>query len=341
MASSMTTPDDTTFRALVTRETEPGRFESRLEERRLGDLPPGEVTIDVRYSSINYKDVLVASGHRGITKRYPHTPGIDAAGVVVASSDANVPIGREAVVLGYDLGMNTPGGYGERIRVPSRWVLSKPDALTLREAMQHGTAGLTASLSVRALLEGGLRPEAGEVVVTGASGGVGAIAVAMLAKLGFRVVAVARRPEATEPLLALGAAGVVTPSEVMASGGKPMVKERWAGGVDTVGGELLFEIVKSLRYGAAVTACGMAAGPSFAGNVFPFILRGARLIGIDSVELEHDRKQAALDALGTTLRIDGLDRIAPEIALDALPSALESRSLGTNPRFGRTLVRLS
>lgn len=328
-----------TFRALVTRETEPGEFVSTIETRREDELPAGDVTIDVRWSSVNYKDVLVASGHKGITRRYPHTPGIDAAGVVVASGDASIAVGDEVVVIGYDLGMNTAGGFAERVRVPAAWVLRPPRGLSLREIMQHGTAGLTAALSVDALLDAGTAPDGGDVLVTGASGGVGSIATAMLAKHGFRVVAVSRNPEAVGHLTGLGAAEVITPDVLATSGGKPMAKERWAAAIDTVGGELLFEIVKATRYGGAIAACGMASGVTFTGNVYPFILRGVSLLGVDSVELPHAAKQHALDALARRHRIDALDRIAQETTLEALPDVLAS--LRGRSMLGRYVVRVA
>lgn len=335
----MTSPISDSFRALVARETSPGTFETALETRSNDELPAGEVTIAVAYSSLNYKDMLVATGHRGITKRYPHTPGIDAAGVVVESSDASVTVGSNVAVVGYDLGMNTSGGLAQRIRVPASWVLSLPPGLDARAAMAHGTAGVTASLSVRALLDAGVTKDDGEVLVTGASGGVGAIAVAILSKLGFRVVAVSRRSEATELLRAIGAVDVVAPETAITGAGKPMGKERWAAAVDTVGGELLFEVVKSLRYGGAVAACGMAGGNTFTGNVFPFILRGARLLGVDSVELPRPRKQAALDALAATFRIESLDRIATEIPLADAPKGIADLRAGRV--LGRVLVRVA
>lgn len=329
----------TTFRALVTRELEPGRHGCSIETRSLDDLPPGEITISVEYSSLNYKDMLSATGHKGITRRYPHTPGIDAAGTVVASSEPSIPVGSKVVVIGYDLGMNTPGGFGGMIRVPARWVLERPSALTARASMQFGTAGLTAALCVDALLADGLVRERGDVLITGASGGVGSIATAILAKHGFRVVAVSRKAEARDFLLALGAAEVVTPDEVTTSQGKPLAKERWAAAVDTVGGELLFEILKATRYGGSVAACGMSAGVEFRGNVYPFILRGVHLLGVDSVELPRDRKQAALHRLASEHAIDSLDRIATEISLDELPLAIES--VRTSTMIGRRVVRLA
>lgn len=311
------------FRALVTSEVD-GAYVSTIETKTTDALVDGDILIAVSHSSVNYKDMLSASGNKGVTRHYPHTPGIDAAGVVIESSEPSLPIGTDVAVIGFDLGMNTPGGFAERIRVPASWVLRLPVGLSPREAMQYGTAGLTASLCVEALERAGIEPSQGDVLVTGASGGVGSFAVALLAKRGFRVFAASRKPEAEEFLRSLGAAEIVRPETLSTSGGRPLARERWAAAVDTIGGELLFEIVKSLRYGGAVAACGMASGIDFTGNVYPFILRGARLLGVDSVALPRERKQATLERLAGVDRLADLDRIAAPIPLDALPEAIEA-----------------
>lgn len=325
------------FRALVTSEVD-GAFVSSIEVKSTDALVDGEILIAVSYSSLNYKDMLSASGNKGVTRHFPHTPGIDAAGVVIESNEPSLPIGTDVAVIGYDLGMNTPGGFAERIRVPASWVLRLPAGLTQRAAMQYGTAGLTASLCVEALERAGITKEQGDVLVSGASGGVGSFAVALLAARGFRVVASTRKPEADEFLRSLGAAEVVRADAVMSSGGRPMARERWAAAVDTVGGEVLFEIVKSLRYGGAVAACGMAAGATYAGNVYPFILRGVSLLGVDSVELPRAKKQATLERLAGADRLDDLDRIAAEIPLAGLPDAIAALREGRV--IGRFVVRV-
>ena len=222
------------FRALVTSEVD-GAFVSSIEVKSTDALVDGEILIAVSYSSLNYKDMLSASGNKGVTRHFPHTPGIDAAGVVIESNEPSLPIGTDVAVIGYDLGMNTPGGFAERIRVPASWVLRLPAGLSQRAAMQYGTAGLTASLCVEALERAGITKEQGDVLVSGASGGVGSFAVALLAARGFRVVASTRKPEADEFLKSLGAAEVVRADAVMSSGGRPMARERWAAAVDTVG----------------------------------------------------------------------------------------------------------
>lgn len=339
MLSAMSTDLPESFRAYVVHGREDGRFAGAVETIPFASLPPHGLVVRVAYSSLNYKDALSATGHKGITRKYPHVPGIDAAGTVVATDDPRFPVGSEVLAIGFDLGMNTFGGYGEYVRIPSGWAVARPEGLSLADAMRLGTAGFTAAQCVDALLAAGLEPGHGEVVVTGASGGVGAVAVALLAKLGFDVVGASRKPEATEFLLGLGAKGVLDPAELAAVRGRPMGKERWAGAVDTVGGEPLFDLVKVMRYGAPLAACGMAGGTEFAGNVYPFILRGVRLLGIDSVLLPIEGKARIWSRLASEWKLDGLDRIAKEIGLEELPAAVAAVKEGR--MVGRRLVRVA
>ena len=271
------------FKALLVSE-EQGEYISRVVTRQLDDLPAGEVLIRVQWSSLNYKDAMSASGNRGITRNFPHTPGIDAAGVIEASSVAELAVGDEVIVTGYDLGMNTSGGFGQYIRVPAAWVLKRPAGLSLRDSMVLGTAGLTAALCIDKLERAGLVPGSGPVVVTGATGGVGSIAVAMLAQLGHEVVAVTGKADQVDFLKRLGANRVIDRTELQAGTNKVLLAEQWAGAVDTVGGDILFNVVKSLRYDASVACCGLTAGGQFQASVFPFILRNVNLLGVDSVE---------------------------------------------------------
>lgn len=326
------------FKALQVSETAQGVFERRLVERELGDLPAGEVLIRVRYSSLNYKDALSASGNRGVTRNYPHTPGIDAAGVVEQSSVGELAVGDEVLVTGYDLGMNTSGGFAQYIRVPAAWVIRRPAGLSLRETMLLGTAGLTAALCVAKLEQAGLTPAAGPVLVTGASGGVGSIAVALLASLGYDVAASTGKPEQAEFLRQLGARQIVSREELQEGTDKALLKERWAGAVDTVGGEILFNVVKSLRYGGSVACCGLTAGMSFKGGVMPFILRGVNLLGVDSVELPLVVKASMWDKLSLQWKLGSLESLAEEITLEQLPAAIEQILAGR--MVGRALVKL-
>ncbi|MBE7375333.1 YhdH/YhfP family quinone oxidoreductase [Pseudomonas lopnurensis] len=326
------------FKALQVSEAAEGRFESRVVERAIDELPAGEVLIRVRYSSLNFKDALSASGNRGVTRSYPHTPGIDAAGAVASSSVAEFAEGDEVIVTGYDLGMNTAGGFGQYIRVPAAWVIKRPQGLSLREAMVLGTAGLTAALCVDKLEQAGLEPGEAPVLVTGATGGVGSIAVALLASLGYKVAAVTGKADQAEFLTRLGASQIVERAALQAGVEKPLLKEQWAGAVDTVGGDILFNVVKSLQRGASVACCGLTAGTHFQASVLPFILRGVNLQGVDSVEIPLVVKASMWDKLSLQWKLANLDELVREIDLDQLPEAIERILAGG--QVGRILVRL-
>ena len=325
------------FKALQTNENG-GRFETSLIERDTDELPAGEVLIRVTYSSLNYKDALSASGNRGVTRSFPHTPGIDAAGTVAESSVADFSIGDEVIVTGYDLGMNTAGGFGQYIRVPAAWVIKRPVGLSLREAMALGTAGLTAALCIDKLEQAGLEPTDAPILVTGATGGVGSIAIALLSRLGYKVAAVTGKAEQGDFLRKLGATQVVERSALQAGTEKPLLKEQWAGAVDTVGGDILFNVVKSLQRGASVACCGLTAGTSFQANVLPFILRGVNLLGVDSVEIPLVVKASMWDKLSVQWKLPNLDDLVQEISLEQLPEAIERTLAGQ--QTGRMLVRL-
>lgn len=326
------------FKALQTSESAEGHFETRIIEREVSELPAGEVLIRVSYSSLNYKDALSASGNRGVTRNYPHTPGIDAAGIIVESSDSGYSEGDEVIVTGYDLGMNTAGGFGQFIRVPATWVIKRPSGLSLRDAMALGTAGLTAALCVDKLERAGLVPGDAPVLVTGATGGVGSIAVALLSRLGYNVAAVTGKVEQTQFLTGLGATQVIERSALQSGTEKPMLKEQWAGAVDTVGGDILFNVIKSLQRGTSVACCGLTAGTNFQANVLPFILRGVNLLGVDSVEIPRSVKASMWDKLSAQWKLPNLNELVQEISLEELPQAIE-RTL-TGQQTGRMLVRL-
>lgn len=328
----------TVYRALLVTKTDDG-FEKNLVERSVDDLPDGDLLIEVRYSSVNYKDALSASGNPGVSRNFPHQPGIDAAGVVLESATGDFSPGDEVLVIGYDLGMNTAGGFGQRIRVPAGWAVKRPAGLSDREAMILGTAGFTAGLCVQKLERAGLTPGDGEVLVTGATGGVGSVATALLAKLGHSVVAVSGKPEKASFLEALGASSILSREEAGEGGKRPMLKERWAGVVDTVGGEILSSAIKSLRYGASAAICGMVQSADLDTSVFPFILRDVSLLGVDSVELPIETKAAMWNRLATDWKLDDLESLATEIDLDGLPAALDAILEGK--LAGRTLVSVS
>lgn len=324
------------FKALVVSE-EDGRYVSKVTTRQIDDLPEGEVLIRVQYSSLNFKDALSASGNKGVTRNFPHTPGIDAAGVVESSSVPELMAGDEVIVTGYDLGMSTSGGYGQYIRVPAAWVLKRPAGLSLRDSMVLGTAGLTAALCIDKLEQAGMIPGQGPVLVTGATGGVGSIAVAMLSSLGYEVAAATGKATQAEFLKGLGATQIVERSQLEAGKDKPMLKEQWAGAVDTVGGDILFNVVKSLRYGASVVTCGLTAGTQFQGSVLPFILRNVNLLGVDSVEQPLVVKASMWDRLSLQWKTD-LHNLETEVGLDDLPEQIE-KILG-GQMVGRVVVNL-
>ncbi len=333
----MTLPQ--TFQAMVVTKTADNTFVRSIQEKKIADLPEGEVLVQVLYSSVNYKDVLSATGNPGVTRKYPHTPGIDAAGIVAQSTDPTFSPGDKVIVTSYDLGMNTPGGYGQYIRVPSGWVVPQPDGLSSREAMIFGTAGFTAGLSVWQMLEGGVRPEAGNVLVSGATGGVGSIAVSILSKLGYTITAVNGVADESEYLKRIGASEIISIEEATDTSGRPLLKSRWAGGIDTVGGDILATMIKSADSWAAVTCCGNVASPELPLNVYPFILRGVKLFGIDSQNCPMPIRQSIWRKLASEWKIDRLDTITTEAPFEALDSKIELMLQGKH--IGRTIIRMA
>ncbi len=328
----------TKFKALVVSETAEKRYAHEVLERSVEDLPAGEVLIRVRYSSLNYKDALSASGNRGVTRRYPHTPGIDAAGEVAASDSDRFRPGDKVLCCCYNLGMNLPGGYGQYIRVPAAWVMSCPEGLSLREAMMYGTGGFTAALSVEKLIGHGVKPEDGKVLVTGATGGVGSLSVAILAKAGFQVVAASGKSDQADFLRRLGAAEVVDREAVTDRKGLALLKGKWAGVVDTVGGEILATALKSVKYGGVVTCCGNVASPELATTVYPFILRGVSLVGIEAAECDMATRERVWAKLAGVWRIDGIADMVTEVGLAGLSVQIESMLAGRHR--GRIVVNL-
>lgn len=310
------------YKALWVEATAKDQFEQGIAERSVDELPENELLVDVHYSSLNYKDALSATGNPGVTRSYPHQPGIDAAGLVIEDKSGRFKSGDEVIVCGYDLGMNTPGGLGQRIRVPANWAVPRPKGLSLKESMIIGTAGFTAALCVSKLLHMGAAPEDGTVIVSGATGGVGSFSVALLHQLGFTVAAVTGKLEQGEWLSQLGAQQVIDRATLSEPNKRPVAKPQWAHGVDPVGGEILNNIIKSLHYGGSVANCGMAASPNFQATVFPFILRGVNLLGVDCVELPLNRKQENWEALATTFKLAKLADMAETISLEQAPEYL-------------------
>jgi len=328
----------TTFNALVITETEDKHYLREIKTKHVDDLPAGDVLVRVHYSSLNYKDALSASGNRGVTRKYPHTPGIDAAGVVASSSDGRFKPGDEVIVTSYDLGMNTAGGFGQYIRVPAGWVVPLPAGMTLREAMCYGTAGFTAGLSVFQLIGHGVSPDDGEVLVSGATGGVGGLAVAILTKLGYRVAAVNGLVDASEYLKQIGAKRIISIAEATDTSGRPLLKSQWSGSIDTVGGDILATSIKSVNAHGTVTACGNAASPELPINVYPFILRGVTLVGIDSQNCPMPERIKTWQKLAGEWKIPMMEAVVQEIGMTDLDTSIE-RMLKRQHR-GRSVVRM-
>ncbi|MCF8053589.1 MAG: YhdH/YhfP family quinone oxidoreductase [Desulfobacterales bacterium] len=330
--------EERTFKAIVVAEDENGRYTRSISKRSIQDLPAGEVLVQVRYSSLNYKDLLSATGNKGVTRKYPHTPGIDAAGLVVESSGGEFKAGDEVIVTSYDLGMNTDGGFGQYIRVPAAWVVPLPNGLSLRESMAYGTAGFTAGLSILRLMEHGIGPDDGNILVSGATGGVGSLSVSILSRLGYRVTAVSGRTDAADFLQSLGAAEVIGVKEASDDSGRPLLKGRWAGSVDTVGGEILATTLKSTHLHGAVACCGNVASAELPINVFPFILRGVTLYGIDSQNCPMPARRKVWERLAGEWKIDHAEGLVTEIGLQELDGAIQK--MKERRHRGRTIVRL-
>lgn len=329
---------DNALHCLLVNKDAEGKVQRQVTDRPLTELPAGDVLIRVRWSSLNYKDGLSASGHPGVTRKFPHVPGIDAAGTVVESSVSSFDVGQEVLVTGFDQGQNTWGGLGDHVRVPAGWVVPLPKGLSLRDSMIYGTAGFTAALAIEALKESGVQPSSGEVVVTGATGGVGSTAVAMLAHLGYRVAAVSGKPAATDWLKQLGAAEILPREAVNDSSPKPLLAGRWAGAVDTVGGVTLATLLKQVARNGVVTVTGLVGGADLPTSVYPFILRAAKLVGIDSAEYPIGRREHIWSQMAGPWRPPGLASIAAgEATLDQLEPKIIDILAGKVR--GRVLVR--
>ena len=329
----------TTFKALESSKEEDQNTLSIIE-KNIDDLPDGDILIKVSYSSLNYKDALSASGSPGVTKNYPHTPGIDAVGHVQESSDSAFKEGDVVIVTGYDLGMNTAGGFGQYIRVPAHWVIKLPNGLNEVEAMSLGTAGLTAGLSIQALEKYSSTTgfEGSKSIVTGSTGGVGSIAVMLLSKLGSEVTAVTGKNTQKSFLENLGASEVISREELSEMTRLPMGKPIWDLGVDVVSGNTLSLLLSSLKPGGAVACSGLVGGPSFESSIFPFILRGNALLGIDSVEIPLSQKEEVWKNFASDWKLD-LSKLVKEVPLEGLENEINSILQGG--QVGRVLVNLN
>lgn len=324
-----------TFSAFVVREVD-GSYEGNIETKHVDDLPEGDVLIRVTHSCVNYKDALSMSGNRGVTKSYPHTPGVDAAGYIEQTTDERFQTGQAVVVNGFDFGMNTSGGFQEYIRVPADWVTRLPESIHPLEAMQYGTAGLTAAQSVDELSRI-VSKDAGPILVTGATGGVGTIAIALLIRLGYTVHAVTGKRVEQERLLEKGVAEVLNRATFLEETDRPLKKGLYAGVIDTVGGPLLASVIRFVQYGGVVTTCGNVGGAEMTLTVYPFILRGVRLIGIDAVQTPITYREELWHRLASDWQVD----LASEVdvkTLNDLPEVAEA--LLTSRHRGRTVIEI-
>jgi acrylyl-CoA reductase (NADPH) len=327
------------FKALVTTRSEDGKVSSAVETLSDDQLAEGNVTVDVEWAGLNYKDGLCLTGAGGLVRTYPHVAGIDFAGTVRESQDSRYQPGDEVVLTGWRVGETHWGGYAQRARVNADWLVPLPKGLGTREAMIVGTAGLTAMLAIDRLEGLGVTPDAGEVLVTGAAGGVGSIAIALLGRLGYEAVALSGRPEHAETLKRLGAAAILPREEFLGQADKPLESARWAGVIENVGGKVLGKVLKQVKYGGAVAAIGNAGGIGLDTNVLPFILRGVTLAGIDSVMQPYAARLAAWSRIADTFDIGAYGALVEEVELAGLPEAAD-RILKGQVR-GRTIVPLA
>ncbi|MEX2175545.1 MAG: acryloyl-CoA reductase [Pirellulaceae bacterium] len=326
------------MRCLLVTKDEAGKIHREIADRTTADLPPGDVLVRVRYSSLNYKDALAAQGNLGVVRKLPHVPGIDAAGTVAESSDPRFPSGSEVLITGYELGAGHWGGWAEYVRVPADWVVPLPAGMSLKETMILGTAGFTAAQCVQAIVLNGVLPADGEIVVTGSTGGVGSLAVLLLAKLGYNVVAVTGKPAEEPRLREWGARRVVGRDDVVKDRAKPLLAARWAGAVDTVGGDTLATILRETQNYGVVSACGLVGGVDLPLTVHPFILRGVTLAGIGSAALPYDRRLEIWNKLSGPWRIECLESLATTIGLNDLEQYVQRILRGEV--VGRTVVAL-
>lgn len=325
------------YEALVAFE-ENGIFKQKISTLDTTNLPENELLIRVHYSALNYKDALSASGHRGITKSYPFTPGIDAAGVVETSRSDRFHKGDKVVVTSYDLGMNTPGGFGQYISVPADWVIPLPRGLSLQDSMIIGTSGLTAAIGAEKIIRQNIKPGEGDVLVTGATGAVGSYGVALLSHQGYRVIAVTGKEDQADFLKNIGAAEVISRKEVMDIPDKPLLSSRWVAALDTVGGSMLDAVIRQTAHNGVVACCGNVAGNDISTSVLPFILRGISLMGIDSGIARMNDRLRIWNRLSTDWKPATMKHLYREVTLEGLPTEINKMLKGG--QVGKVLVRV-
>jgi putative YhdH/YhfP family quinone oxidoreductase len=326
------------MKAFLVEQIADKEFISGVKEVSIPKCEDNEVVIEVTYSSLNYKDALSSVGNSGVSRKFPHITGIDVSGTIFESTSPVFKIGEKVLVTGYDMGMNSDGGHAQYVKVPASWVARIPDSITDKEIMIFGTAGLTAALSVNELIEHEIIPESGDILVTGATGGVGSIAISILRKLGYNITAISGKKERVNFLKDIGANEIIFREDFEKQSSKPLLSEKYAGVIDTVGGTILANALKQVKYDGVVTCCGLTSSYELNTNVFPFILRGVRLIGIDSVECKLEKKQACWEKLASRWKINTLDTIINEISLKEIKTAYEH--LLSGKAVGRYVVKI-
>ena len=325
------------FKAFVIRENENGNFSRSIEDKRIDELPEGEVLIQVKYAALNYKDALSSSGHKVITRNFPHTPGVDACGIVMSSESDDFKEGDAVIVTSYDFGMNTSGGFQEYIRVPAKWPVKLPEGMTLEESMVLGTGGFTAALSLFKMEQNGQEPSMGPILVTGSTGGVGSMAVSILALNGYKVIAASGKKEAHDYLRELGATEIISREETNDQSGRPLLRTKWAGAIDTVGDNTLATCIKACGRNGSVAVCGLVESEKLETTVYPFILNGVNVLGIETAETPRKIRLKIWELLSKKWKPKHLEDIKKIISLDELEEHIQLMLAGKSK--GRVLVK--
>lgn len=324
------------YKAFVVRENADGKFSRGIETKKISDLPQNEVLIKVKFAALNYKDALSASGHKGITREYPHVPGVDAVGVVVSCKTDDFKEGDEVIVTSYDFGMNTSGGFQEYINVPAAWPVKKPEKLSMEESMVLGTGGFTAALSLYKMEQNGQNPEMGPILVTGSTGGVGSMAVSILSQNGYEVIAASGKKEAHDYLKSLGATKIISREESNDQSGRPLLRSQWAGAIDTVGDNTLATCIKACGRNGNIAVCGLVASPKLETTVYPFILNGVNLLGIETAETPRNIRLKIWELLADSWKPKQLNEMKRIIKLESLENEIQQMLEGKSK--GRVVV---
>jgi putative YhdH/YhfP family quinone oxidoreductase len=324
------------YKAFVIREDENGNFSRQIEEKSIAELPDHEVLIKVKYAALNYKDALSSSGHKGITKEFPHVPGVDACGEVISCKTDDFKAGDQVIVTSYDFGMNTSGGFQEYIKVPAKWPVKLPEGMSLEESMILGTGGFTAALSLYKMEQNGQKPEMGAVLVTGSTGGVGSMAVAILALNGYEVIAATGKETAHSYLKELGATQIISREEADDKTNRPLLRSKWAGAIDTVGDNTLATCIKACGRNGSVAVCGLVASPKLETTVYPFILNGVNVLGIETAETPREIRLKIWELLADKWKPSHLSKIKKIISLEELDQHISLMIIGNSK--GRVLV---